>query len=369
MKFFFLLPVVIIIMFSFAAKAQVFSITIDAQKDAFYGTLTGPADGYVFIPARAYCRDLGTGPWGDKDCSAKVWFSYDTNYIYCYAEVKDDTVRATSANRFENDCLELKFDPDPDAGAGTGTANSRLTAKGKDNAEDTNGVDNLNVSGNLKDDAGNMWVVTENDYARRLTSDGYALEFRIPFTYINVPTDTRFMIPREVNSIFGMAINIGDNDALVRDNVIQWSTGMSNGVHTDATQLGSVTFLANHKLKLEAKSPRNTTINDSASVWYTPLSTGVHADPVLIKSFYLSSNYPNPFNPSTTIKFSIPHEAHVSLAIYNTIGKKVAQLISKEMSAGVYSTEWNASGFANGVYFYRLQAGLFSDTKKLVLLK
>ncbi|MGD1044118.1 MAG: sugar-binding protein [Bacteroidota bacterium] len=369
MKKNFLFPVVIIIMFSFVANAQVFSITIDAQKDAFYETLTGPADGYVYIPARAYCRDLGTGPTDDKDCSAKVWFSYDTNYIYCYAEVKDDIVRATNPTRYLNDCLELKFDPDPNNGTGTGTANSRLTAKGKDNAEDTNGVDDLNVSGNLKDAAGNTWVVTANDYARRLTSDGYALEFRIPFAYINVPTDNRFMIPREVNSVFGMAINIGDNDSDARDNVIQWSTGMSNNVHIDATQLGSVTFLAGNKLKLEAKSPRNTTINDSATVWYTPLLTGVHIDPVLIKSFYLSSNYPNPFNPSTTIKFSIPHEAHVSLAIYNTIGEKVTQLILKEMSAGVYSTEWNASGFASGVYFYRLQAGLNTSTKKLILIK
>ncbi|MGD0339700.1 MAG: discoidin domain-containing protein [Bacteroidota bacterium] len=90
---------------------------------------------------------------------------------------------------------------------------------------------------------------------------------------------------------------------------------------------------------------------------------------VIPKQFALKQNYPNPFNPSTTIQYSLPNAAYVTLKICNTLGQEVAQLVSQQMSAGVHSTEWNASGFASGVYYYRLEAGGFVETKKLVLLR
>jgi polygalacturonase len=85
--------------------------------------------------------------------------------------------------------------------------------------------------------------------------------------------------------------------------------------------------------------------------------------------YSLLQNYPNPFNPTTTIKFSVPKTMHVSLSIYNSMGKEVSKLISKDMSVGVYTAMWNASGFASGVYYYRIVAGNFIETKKLLLLK
>jgi photosystem II stability/assembly factor-like uncharacterized protein len=87
------------------------------------------------------------------------------------------------------------------------------------------------------------------------------------------------------------------------------------------------------------------------------------------KEFMLAQNYPNPFNPSTTIKFSLPKAIHITLSIYNSMGQEVSKLISKDMSAGVHTAEWNASGFASGVYYYRIVAGNFTETKKLLLLK
>jgi hypothetical protein len=85
--------------------------------------------------------------------------------------------------------------------------------------------------------------------------------------------------------------------------------------------------------------------------------------------FTLEQNFPNPFNPSTTIKFSLPNATHVVLNIYNAIGMQVSSLISEDMNPGVYSTQWNASGFASGVYYYKIIAGNFSETRKLLLLK
>jgi hypothetical protein len=83
----------------------------------------------------------------------------------------------------------------------------------------------------------------------------------------------------------------------------------------------------------------------------------------------LSQNYPNPFNPSTTIEFSLPQASHTTLRVYNMVGEEVATLVSEELNVGKYTTQWNASGVASGVYFYRLQVGDFVATKKLLLLR
>ena len=85
--------------------------------------------------------------------------------------------------------------------------------------------------------------------------------------------------------------------------------------------------------------------------------------------FQLFDNYPNPFNPSTTIAFTLPSKYFVKLKIFDVIGREVATIFSGEMEAGNYSRQWNAEGFPSGVYFYRLEAGNFVDVKKLVLVK
>jgi hypothetical protein len=85
--------------------------------------------------------------------------------------------------------------------------------------------------------------------------------------------------------------------------------------------------------------------------------------------FSLGQNYPNPFNPSTTISFSIPSRTFVSLGVFDLLGRKVATLATEELSAGHYARKWNPVGLPNGMYLYHLQAGTFTETRKLVLLK
>jgi hypothetical protein len=87
------------------------------------------------------------------------------------------------------------------------------------------------------------------------------------------------------------------------------------------------------------------------------------------KEYKLEQNYPNPFNPTTTIKYSIPKTSFVSLKIYNLIGEEVATLVNEENSIGNYEIEFNATSLPSGVYFYRIQADSFVETKKMVLLK
>jgi hypothetical protein len=88
-----------------------------------------------------------------------------------------------------------------------------------------------------------------------------------------------------------------------------------------------------------------------------------------VKEFALRDNYPNPFNPSTTISFQLPKSSMTSLKIFNTFGQEIATLIEGEKEAGSHQVQWNATTVASGVYFYRLQAGEFMETKKMILLK
>jgi Secretion system C-terminal sorting domain len=85
--------------------------------------------------------------------------------------------------------------------------------------------------------------------------------------------------------------------------------------------------------------------------------------------FTLSQNYPNPFNPTTNFQFSLPLSGHVTLKIYDVLGREVATIVNEKMAAGSYTRQWNASGIASGIYFYRLQTSNFQQTRKLVLLK
>ncbi len=86
-------------------------------------------------------------------------------------------------------------------------------------------------------------------------------------------------------------------------------------------------------------------------------------------NYILSQNYPNPFNPITKMKFAIPNEADVSLRIYNVLGELVSTLIDENLNAGEYELEFNAQNLASGIYIYRINAGNFVDTKKMILMK
>jgi len=122
-------------------------------------------------------------------------------------------------------------------------------------------------------------------------------------------------------------------------------------------------------------------VNDSSvfagmlrgGIWRARLSEVTAVRPrinsAMPKFFLLEQNYPNPFNPTTTIRYDIPKLSHVTLVIYDILGRQVEELVNGEKTPGSYQAVFNASNLPSDVYFYRLQAGTYHDTKKLLLLK
>ncbi len=95
---------------------------------------------------------------------------------------------------------------------------------------------------------------------------------------------------------------------------------------------------------------------------------------VIPADFHLYQNFPNPFNPSTTIRYSIVEPGNVSIKIYDVLGREVKTLVNEVKTAGTYSSTWNGyNNFGNkvssGIYFYRMESGSFIEAKKMILLK
>ncbi len=105
-------------------------------------------------------------------------------------------------------------------------------------------------------------------------------------------------------------------------------------------------------------------------VFITPKSVSVNQIAGQVpESYGIDQNYPNPFNPVTTIRFNLPESGNVRLNVYDGLGRLVANLVNKDLNAGSFEVKWNGGDFASGVYFYRMEAGSFISTKKMIFTK
>ncbi|MGE5846866.1 MAG: sugar-binding protein [Ignavibacteria bacterium] len=329
-------------------------IVVDGQKDDFYNTLTGPDDGYLQITSCAW-NDNGR-PTDDADLSTKVWAAWDADWFYLYQEVMDDNIsNGTTTNVWEVDNMELKFDaiPTPSDTVTNTIWDTRLTAPGMTPGD--------SLTTNISDP-------NNKQFSRHLVTGGYVAELAIRWSAIG---STEKITP-EIDNTFGLAINQHDNDGAARVASVEWASVMLDAVWNTPKYLGTVKFLAGGKLQFIPQSSvtpwRVNTIvpYDGSECTRTGVDDGKS---LLPKEYGLSQNYPNPFNPSTVINFALPKQAAVELAVYNLLGEKVAQVINQEMNAGYHSVTFDASALPSGIYFYRINAGSFTQTKKLMLLK
>ncbi len=157
------------------------------------------------------------------------------------------------------------------------------------------------------------------------------------------------------------------------------------GDHPVGTAVGGVYFSTNsgvtfEHIGLSGKIVVGLTFNNSSTQLFAACynsglyrarvpTTEVQQEEFLPSQFVLCQNYPNPFNPSTTISFYLPSKSSVSLKVFDALGREMSTILSEELQAGHYARQWCADGLPSGVYFYRLQAGSYSETKRLVLLR
>ena len=117
-------------------------------------------------------------------------------------------------------------------------------------------------------------------------------------------------------------------------------------------------------------------ILDLSSLWRTAWDNAGSPSPLSIQSnnhnpeiYFLAKNYPNPFNSTTTIAFTLPQSVFITLKIYNILGGEIASLVDKKLQAGNHTYTFDGSNLASGVYLYRIEAGEFQDMQKMILIK
>ena len=132
---------------------------------------------------------------------------------------------------------------------------------------------------------------------------------------------------------------------------------------TDIPDFQPVDMLKQFSLALQVEKDKTYKFNINASI------TDVRDEGLLPKEFGLDQNYPNPFNPVTSIKYSVAFTQHVQLKIYDLLGNEIAVLVHETKSPGTYTVEFSSAKLASGTYYYRLQAGEFIQTRKMIVLK
>lgn len=109
--------------------------------------------------------------------------------------------------------------------------------------------------------------------------------------------------------------------------------------------------------------------SSNGGVWIRDYPVGIQNTGELAKEFSLSQNYPNPFNPSTKIKFQIPNAEFAQLKVFDLLGRVIESLVNENLAKGSFEVQWDASAYPSGIYFYSLSAGVYTETRKMILLK
>ena len=169
---------------------------------------------------------------------------------------------------------------------------------------------------------------------------------------------------------------IGDPGSYTWVSTSQMVSDVQGWLNTPANNFGWILIGAESTAatskRFDAREIATIAFRPSLSVTYTTTS-GVGPVTVAPGEFSLAQNYPNPFNPSTLFQYSIPSGGFVSLKVYDALGRNIATLVSEQQSAGSHTVQWDATGFASGIYFYRLALFGGNETvsamKKMVLIK
>jgi hypothetical protein len=238
----------------------------------------------------------------------------------------------------------------------------------------------LNLNGSLS----NMGqAITSSSFPGDLitsVNNPASIEIQLPMTY-NTSWSQSY-----TNTFYYNGTPLGQSNYSINVVVDAWGTMTMPGgssfealrIRRSLTVSGTTTveysFLAKNGANVtveaaDANPPTSGVIDATWYDWNLSSSTDVEQISELPQNFYLSQNFPNPFNPSTKIEYSLPEQSLVQLKVYDILGNEVATIINEDQPAGTYRADFNGQGLASGMYIAKLQAGNYTKTIKMSLLK
>ncbi len=278
---------------------------------------------------------------GDADLSVLAYVAVDNTYLYVAFDVEDDIVSF-------NPAIQSYLNDAPDIYLGLynwhGTPHGSYQGGANPDYHFRFAQDRI-IEDHLGADADSL-ILPGSEYSWTPTfPTGYAVEARIPWTLIAGINDDSLFVPVEG---FRIPIDFAINDAD--------GTGEREGILT-------------YSPFNEDFSWRD--VNRWLYTWIGSLwnPVGVEDDEMTVDEYTLSQNYPNPFNPSTQINYTLKNSGHVTLKVFDVLGRTVATLVNQDQNAGIHTVQFDASNFSSGIYFYRLESGSFVQTNKMMLLK
>jgi hypothetical protein len=279
----------------------------------------------------------------DADLSLKAWVAIDAQNLYVAFDVTDDMVVVdTTAADYEQDCPDLfiglyDWKGKRHGGYGRGATPDYHLRFSKNRIQLDNGGKTI------------MYAYTGNPnyiWKQKTLTSGYVAEAKIPLATLAglLTGNDKVFVPKDGMRIpIDFAINDRDSKT-TRDGIMCYSN-LTNDNSWQDMFYWTYTWIKT-----------TTDVEQISNI--TPME------------YALSSNYPNPFNPSTQIRYSIAKAGNVSLKVFDVTGREVASLVNQRQDAGTYSVTFNAaSKLSSGVYFFHLQSGAFTATNKMILMK
>jgi hypothetical protein len=314
---------------------------LDGMDDEFADYKTNQ-----IVPETVNGRPDGWTP-ESPDVSFKLTLVIDDNYLYISADVSDDDVNTdASMQAWQGDALEFFM----------GFYDVRyLSAWHTKNFANANGDWRFAFTsrGTTALDGGTDVTIPGIEATNyvKFGGDGYIVEGRI-----NLATLAGKEIKVTDGMLFPFRVDCNDHDATKNDNGRGSQCGIGGCPTATAAKID---------LNEDWKRPHGWGF---AEVIGAPVGVN-EADNNLPKEFKLYSNYPNPFNPATSIKYDLPKSTRVVVKVYDIVGREIATLVDADQKAGYYETKFNAANLASGIYFYRITTPEFTLTKKMMLMK
>ena len=280
---------------------------------------------------------VGTGTVdGDADLHGTFYTAVDDDYFYLAAEIIDDVVNTEgSGGWWTADVVQLCL--------GLYDQRGPKHVGRQRGAEPDYKMYFTPAGANSDDGAGVLATHGDGNYFHEVFNPDYVFEFRISLDDILIEDDVRLTPSNGMRTPFEPMVY--DNDG------------------------GDPAFEGQLTLSPTNNDNAHTTCEVWSNTWIGDQSTVDIDKEVIANQFALFPNYPNPFNPVTTIGFSLPNTQQVSLSVYNLIGQEVVSLVNKELPAGYHTINWYAGSMASGVYLSRLTSGGKTITQKMLLLK